>query len=173
MKVFLLDTNIWSHWYRETAYVIDNIAALKGEEHRLMMSPVSWGEFAYGWGLDKTFRKNEFVAFINSISFQFSIEIDKHAAMIYGELRALLTEKYDPKRKSKKWLDALQEPTASKKLGVQENDLWITCQAINLGATLVTADKKMGRLLEIIPQKYIGTQDAGFFYQIWHDMDNG
>lgn len=90
MKVFLLDTNIWSHWYRKTDYTIANIAALKGEEHRLMMSPVSWGEFAYGWALDKTFPRHEFMAFLDSISFQFCKDMDKHTAMIYGELRALL-----------------------------------------------------------------------------------
>jgi predicted nucleic acid-binding protein len=108
-----------------------------------------------------------FLRFMGSVSFQFCRELDKHTAAIYGELRALLTQKYDPERRKKKWLDALEEPTTSQKLGVQENDLWITCQAINLGATLVTTDCKMRRLLEIIPKRYIGDEDAGFTYRIW------
>jgi predicted nucleic acid-binding protein len=167
MKVYLLDTNIWSDWYRNLEYALNGIAKLRGKEHKLMMSPVSWGEFAYGWNLEKTYRKEEFLAFINSINFQFCKYIDKHTASIYGELRALLTEKYDPNRKKTKWIDALEDPTTSQRLGVQENDLWITCHAINLGVTLVTADTKIDRLLEIIPQKYIGNKKEGFCYQIW------
>ena len=132
-----------------------------------MMSPVSWGEFAYGWNLEKNYRKEEFAKFINSINFQFCMEIDKHTANVYGELRALLTKKYDPARKKKKWIDALEDPTTSQRLGVQENDLWITCNAINLGVTLVTADTKMNRLLEIIPKKHFGNEKEGFNYQIW------
>ena len=172
MKVYLLDTNIWSKWYRKEDYVVNNIEILRGQECRLMMSPITWGEFAYGWALDKTFRQEEFLEFINSIPFQFCQEIDKHAALIYGKLRALLTEKYDPKRKSKSWIDILEDPTTSKKLQINENDLWITCQAINLEATLITADKKMKHLFEIIPGKYIGTKDEGFYPQIWDMADD-
>ena len=49
---------------------------------------------------------------------------------------------------------------------MQENDLWITSQAISLGATLITTDK-MRHLIEIIPGKYIGDEKEGFHYQIW------
>lgn len=167
MKVYLLDTNIWSNWYRGQEYASNEIDKLCGKSDKLMMSPVSWGEFSYGWHLDKNYRKDEFLKFIGSINFQFCKEIDKHTASIYGELRALLTKKYDPKHKKRKWIDALEDPATSKKLGVQENDLWITCHAINLGAVLVTADKKMERLLEIIPKKYLGDKKSGFSYQIW------
>lgn len=167
LKVYLLDTNIWSDWYRGLEYVLSQINELRGREHKLMMSPVSWWEFAYGWNLDKTYRKDELLTFISSINFQFCKEIDKHTASIYGELRALLTKKYDPKHRKKKWIDALEDPATSKRLGVQENDLWITCHAMNLGVTLITADKKMGRLLEIIPKKYFDNEKGGFSYQIW------
>ena len=171
MKVYLLDTCVWSDWYRQEDYVLKNIEILCGQECRLMMSPITWGEFAYGWELDKTYRREEFLQFINSITFQFCKEIDKHAALIYGELRALLTDRYDSRHKNKKWIDILEDPTTSQKLGVQENDLWITCQAINLGATLVTTDKKMKRLFEIIPNSYIGNEEEGFYYQIWEHND--
>ena len=52
-------------------------------------------------------------------------------------------------------------------LGVQESDLWITSQAINLGATLVTVDKKMKRIFEIVPDYYIGDEEEGFYPQMW------
>jgi len=167
LKVYLLDTCVWSKWYKGEDYVVNNIETLRNQECRLMMSPITWGEFTYGWELDKTYRREEFLKFIDSIMFQFCKEIDKHAALIYGELRALLTDRYDPRRKNKKWIDAIEDPTTSQKLGVQENDLWITCQAINLGATLVTADKKMKHLFAIIPEKYIGDENDGFYPWIW------
>ena len=167
MKVYLLDTNIWSDWHKGLKYALNEIDELRGKEHKLMMSPVSWGEFAYGWNLKTTYPKGEFLAFINAINFQFCKDIDKHTAEIYGKLRALLTEKYDPMHKKTRWIDVLECPITSQRLGVQENDLWITCQAINMGVTLVTADAKMNRLFEIVPKKYIGNKKEGFCYQIW------
>ena len=172
MKVYLLDTNIWSGWYRKEEHIINGIERLREQDCRLMMSPITWGEFAYGWSLDKKYRHEEFLGFINSIPFQFCKEIDKHAAFIYGELRALLTKRYDPEGRKKSWIDSLEDPTNSEKLGVQENDLWITCQAINLEATLITADKKMKRLFEIIPERYFGNEDEGFCFQIWGEENN-
>ncbi|MBN2374764.1 MAG: type II toxin-antitoxin system VapC family toxin [Sedimentisphaerales bacterium] len=166
MKVYLLDTNIWSKWYKKNKHVLDGIGELQGKEHKLMMSPITWGEFAYGWGLDKKYRKDEFLEFINSIDFQFCKEIDKHTAMIYGELRALIANKYDPKGK-KNFIDAYEDPTTFQQLGVQESDLWITSQAINLGATLVTADKKMKRIFDLIPMEYIGNKEEGFWPDVW------
>jgi len=167
VNIYLLDNNIWSYWYSKKKDILEKIEALGNHENRLMMSPFVWGELAYGCQLDKKFPESELWKFFETKTFQFCKEIDKHTAQIYGELRAILTNKYDPKRKSRRWIDTLEDPSTSKKLQIQENDLWIVSQAINFGVTFITADKKMKPLLEIIPQKYIDNKAEGFCYQIW------
>ena len=167
MKAYLLDTNIWSDWYSERDYITQNMSKLLKTKHFLNMSCISLGEFSYGWYLDCSFDRKSFEKFLKTINFKVHFDLDNHTTEIYGQLRAILTKKYDPQGKNRKWLDTLEDPTTSKKLGIQENDLFITAQAIKYGMTLVTADKKMKRIFEIIPEEYLGDEKNGFYYEIW------
>ena len=117
--------------------------------------------------LDRSFNRDNFEKFLKTIKFTVYCDFDSQTTEIYGRLRAILTKKYDPKGKNRKWLDTLEDPTTSKKLGIQENDLLLTAQAIKYGMTLVTADKKIKRIFEIIPKEYIGNENNGFYFEIW------
>ena len=68
---------------------------------------------------------------------------------MYGELRAKLFEKFAPKN-NKKGLrpEQLVDPITSLVLGIQENDLWITAQAMARNLILVTNDK-LSRIKEV------------------------
>ncbi len=167
MKAYLLDTNIWSDWYRREPYIDRNISKLLEMQNFLNMSFVSLGEFAHGWYLDRSFDRKSFEKFLKGIDFKVYRNFDNHTLEIYGRVRAELATKYAYKNKRVKWLEEMRDPVSSKKLGVQENDLWITVQAINYGATLVTADKKMKRIFDIIPEEYLGNEKEGFYYDIW------
>jgi len=167
MKAYLLDTNIWSDWHKGKDYITRNMNKLSKMQGFLNMSYISLGEFSYGWHLDSSFNRKNFEKFLNGINFKVYRNFDNHTMEIYGQLRALLAKKYRYSNKKVKWLEELRDPTTSKKLGIQENDLWITAHAINYDVTLVTADKKMERIFEIIPKKYLGNENEGFYYDIW------
>ena len=163
----MLDTNIWSYWYREESYILGHIRKLINANHFLSMSCISLGEFSYGWYLDSSFNRENFEKFLKTISFKVYSDFDGNTTEIYGQLRSLLTKKYDPKSKNRKWIDVLEDPTTSKKLRIQENDLFLTAQAITYGMTLITADKKMKSIFDIIPEEHLGDENNGFYYEIW------
>lgn len=167
MKTYFLDTNIWSDWYKGKDYITANMSKLLEAQAFLMMSCISLGEFSYGWHMDTSFDRKKFEVSLKQIDFEVCREFDNHTTEIYGQIRAILAIKYAYKNKRVKWLDELRDPVTDKKLGIQENDLWITAQAINYGATLVTADKKMNRIFDVIPEKYLGNENDGFYYDVW------
>ncbi|MCJ7721856.1 PIN domain-containing protein [Candidatus Bathyarchaeota archaeon] len=110
----------------------------------LSISIISWGEVTYGHKAEsphETPIQIEYIQFIKSKSPK-TFEIDAHTANKYGELRALLFDKYAPKRrKSGLRPEQLIDPVTSMELGIQENDLWIAAQAITRNLTLITSDK--------------------------------
>lgn len=155
MHVFLLDTCIWSYWFdvknKQHLNVTNRVQKLPSDSI-LSISIISWGEVAYGHKVEspvETPIQVEFNQFIKSKRPK-TFEIDIHTASKYGELRALLFEKYAPKGKRKKNLrpEQLVDPVTSLELGIQENDLWIAAQAITRNLTLVTNDK-LSRIREV------------------------
>lgn len=164
MRDFLIDTNIWEYWFnpkREPQHsnVLKCVGELKQQfengknPFRVWISSVTWGEieFGYQWqkkkdgSLETQFR--QFISDIAPIEFQ----IDKHVAREYGRIRAVLFEKFGPKDKKidGRRPEQLIDPVTSLELGIQENDLWITAQAVTFNLTLVTNDKRMARIREV------------------------
>lgn len=166
MRTFLLDTNIWEYWFNKEGHpekhaniecrVSKLVNLEKNTEEfawRLGISFITFGEIDYGYNAmtkKERSREREFREFISSKE-PWIPPIDKHTAKTYGELRARLFEKYAPKDKKRKGLrpEQLIDPVTSLELGIQENDLWITAQAVTFNLTLVTNDKKMGRIHEV------------------------
>lgn len=154
MRDFLLDTNILTYWFdtendsEQHANLQRKLKSLSSFA-RLSISVISWGEIDYGYSLNHKSHETEFRKFIKGVT-PWSIEIDRHTAKEYGELRARLFEKYAPKHKRTKGLrpEQLIDPATSLELGIQENDLWIAAQAISRNLTLVTNDA-MKRIREI------------------------
>ena len=154
MHVFLLDTCVWSYWFdikeKKHVNITSHIQKLPSDSV-LGISIISWGEVAYGHkanSLDETPIQTEYIQFIKSKRPK-TFEIDIHTADKYGEMRALLFDKYAPKkRKSGLRPEQLIDPITSRELGIQENDLWIAAQAITRNLTLVTTDK-LNRIREV------------------------
>lgn len=150
MRTFLLDTCIWSYWFDGDRYPQENANIRKQlqklqPDSKLGISIITWGEVAYGYRIESLNEipiQTEYIQFIKSKRPK-TFEIDIHTANKYGELRALLFDKYAPKEKRKKNLrpEQLVDPITSLELGIQENDLWIAAQAITRNLTLVTNDK--------------------------------
>jgi predicted nucleic acid-binding protein len=154
MYVFLLDTCIWSCWFdvkREQHVNVKSYVQKLPSNSILGISIISWGEVAYGHKAespDETPIQVEYIQFIKSKRPK-TFEIDIHTANKYGELRALLFEKYTPKRRKPGLRpEQLIDPVTSRELGIQENDLWIAAQAMVRNMTLVTNDK-LSRIREV------------------------
>ena len=147
MHVFLLDTCIWSYWFdvkgEQHVNVKSHVQKLPSDSI-LGISIISWGEVFYGHKAespDETPIQVEYIQFIKSKR-PMTFEIDIHTANKYGELRALLFEKYAPKRRKPGLRpEQLIDPVTSRELGIQENDLWIAAQAMVRNMTLATDDK--------------------------------
>ena len=164
MEDYLLDTNMLSYWYnttcREHAKVLGRVNAVRlpdpQSKHvsRLFVSVVTLGELEYGHRVALAPDPAKQAAYSKFVLEQcpVAIEITKHVAEQYGELRAWLFNHCAPNAKKSKKLRAeeLVNPTTGKELGIDENDIWITAQAKTHNLVLVTHDSRgnFARLLK-------------------------
>jgi tRNA(fMet)-specific endonuclease VapC len=167
---YLLDTNILSFWYdtkcAQHAKVVARVADVRKPDPttnyiaRLFVSVVTLGEIEYGTRashVPNPAKQAEYEA-MDAAKLKFiseecpeSLDISKHVAKEYGELRAWLFNTCAPNVKKSKKLRAeeLVNQTTGKELGIDENDIWIAAQAKTLGLVLVTHDSKgnFGKML--------------------------
>ena len=158
MDGYLLDTNVVSFWFNEQCperrLVIDRVGSL-GPTVPLYVSVITIGEIEYCHRVDSvevTDRQAEYVAFVEQKLPQ-KLDVTKHSAIAYGDVRARLFNKYAPrdKRTSGMRPEQLLDPETALGLGIQENDLWIAAQAIERNLILVTNDR-MVRIREVAPE---------------------
>jgi len=153
---YLLDTNIVRFWFdparAEHDRVRSRIEALPGDSP-MMISAITLGEIEYGHrALGDTgdpAQERIFLEFLES-RLPVVLNVERHTRASYGSLRARLFEKFAPKERRKKSLrpEQLIDPTTSKELGIQENDLWLAAQALEHNLVLVSHDK-MTRLRKV------------------------
>ena len=77
------------------------------------------------------------------------LEVTKHTAAAYAELKAKLAGKYLAKALKNDrppWVENWIDRATGQKLQVDENDLWICAHAKERNLTLVTADSHMNRI---------------------------
>ena len=162
-KDYLLDTNIIRYIYELKAggqsmecQALKTRLELLPQAARIFLSPVTAGEVEYGLRVgpfndpgDEKYRK-----LVNVLTSYPCLIIDcEIARQYYSLLRARLYEKYAPKRKKgqsvrKKRIEEWKDPTTSKDLQIQENDLWISAIAWAYNLILVTNDAMLP-ILEI------------------------
>lgn len=82
------------------------------------------------------------------------VEITRHTAASYAQLKAMLAQAYLNKwmRKDRpRWIENWIDKATGEKLQVDENDLWICAQAREHNLILVTADAKIERIRKADP----------------------
>ena len=155
MEGYLLDTNaasvLWDKRHRE--YGILRSFIQKRGQSPIWISIVVFGEVEYGLKTAPRMDESLQADVRKKMSaFPLVLDLDKHTVEPYSDLRAALFEKYAPKGKRNrlkaKQPEELCEKTTSKKLGIQENDIWIAAQAIQYNLVLMTRDY-MRRLQEV------------------------
>jgi len=155
---YLLDTNIVSYWYDnrrpEYAKVIAHVNALRQPDPqtqyvpRFFISVVTLGEIEQGHrsaSRPNASAESEYMTFVRD-QCQEPLEITKHVAVPYGELKAWLFNKFSDKKKRTKAERAKQlvDPASARELHADENDIWITAQAMTHNLVLVTHDSRGG-----------------------------
>lgn len=155
---YLLDTNIIAYWFNknrsEHQSVTENVAS-RPATSPLRVSAISLGEIEYGHmanpqeGEPIQIQRDKFVR----EQLPTVLDVQKTTKLYYGALRAKLFERFGP-RKHKKGLrpEQLVDPISSRKLTIQENDLWIAAQAIEHNLVLVSSDRDMRRIQEVAPE---------------------
>ena len=155
MDGYLFDTNaisvLWNARHFEHNRAKAFFASLS--QSPVWISAIVLAEIEYGLKIAPTMD----IALQNDVRSEMSrfplvLDIDTHTVDPYSDLRAELFKKYSPKNRrgilTTKWPEDLFERTSAKKLGVQENDIWLAAQAIQYNLILVT-DDHMLRLAEV------------------------
>lgn len=76
------------------------------------------------------------------------LEISHHTATAYAELKCAIAQKWMPKAMTKtagrpRFVEDWVDETTGKKLGIDENDLWMCAQALERDLIFITNDGKM------------------------------
>ena len=88
------------------------------------------------------------------------LEVTKHTAEEYGFIKAELANKYlnnALKKARPRWIEEWVDEATGQKLHIDENDLWLTAQARERNLILLTADKKIHRIGDVVPAIRIDT----------------
>jgi len=160
MDTYLLDTNIISshlnpfdkHHDKVSKYIAGlDVGSVK------YISAVTMGEMEFGFEL--AYRNGRPLDQLERILAQARrcaiLEITRHTAKPYGDLRTALAKTYMPHRSSlgmrkglPRWPDAWFDENTAEKLGIDENDLWISSQAAERNLNLITLDSDISRRIE-------------------------
>ena len=144
---YLLDTSVaTAAWYQRDPrhYAVRDWLKKAGGD-TVFISAVSIAESEYGLNIgtaDSEVRRQ-----VREARDSFRVlDIDRHTAKIYGAIRGCLFVSYAPRnsrnRIGSRYAEDLRERTPGKKLGIQENDLWIVSVAVRYNMVLVTADRR-------------------------------
>lgn len=162
MRDYLIDTQTIRYWYDPVCpqheAVVTNLERLQKQvessEHkpRLVVSVITLGEIEFGHRVNPSADpevRMDYVRFVNE-QLPMRLDVTEDATAFFGEIRRRLFDKYAPgdKRRPKMRPEQLIDPTTSKELGIQENDLWLCAQAVAHRMVLVTNDG-MRRIREV------------------------
>ncbi|MBI5215217.1 MAG: hypothetical protein HY960_05645 [Ignavibacteriae bacterium] len=152
MRDYLIDTNIIPCYLEmkngcispECLKLQSKIKGLQTSS-KIFLSVITKGEIEYGLNISPTPNAEQHQLIRYTVN-QFPIlDINPYVTETYGILRGRLFDKYAPKdKKGKSKKNRVEEwinPTTSKELQVQENDVWLCAVAMTYNLIFVTHDK--------------------------------
>lgn len=157
MDGFLLDTSVLSAYldpiHRSHADTRRAVDALHSEAPRYV-SAVSLAELTFGANLAEAFGMGDLPtlqAIVQQAQGYGVLEITKHTAAAYADLKTNLAKRYLAKasrRDRPRWLEDWVDKTTGQNLQVDENDLWMCAQAKERDLIFVTADDGTQRIAD-------------------------
>ena len=151
MRGWLLDTNILGYLTDrgdERHSVVNAQFQKVSPIEPIYISSITAGEIDYGIRANPKMPSEKKNLLRWSVEQFHILAVTDNTKGPYGEIRARLFENKVKKGKKSQRPEQLVDPVTSRRLGVQENDIWITAQAVERGLTLVTNDTKMQPLWE-------------------------
>ena len=135
--MYLLDTNHCSNIILGNTFILNYLADI--DNALIATCVVVQGELVDM--AERSQRKeNNLVLVERFLKGLYIYHIDKTTATIYGQLKALLFNKFAPKERNKR------RKTKMLDLGFDENDLWIAAIALQHNLTIVSADSDFSRM---------------------------
>lgn len=157
MTGYLLDTSILSVYLdpRNPRHVVP-AQALKAlaAGSTLHVSAIALAEIEFGVNLARMVGKDRFAQLEQTLAEarrHFVIDVTKHTASVYAEIKAKLAHKFlasTLRKERPKYLEDWVDRATGKALGIDENDLWMCAQAKERDLILITADRRMKRISE-------------------------
>ncbi len=133
-----------------------SLAALPVDNPRFI-SAVALAELGFGTKLAEVMGKGNLLALKAMIARARAysvLDITHHTASAYADVKARIAQKYLAKmlRKDRpKYIEEWVDKATGKKLGIDENDLWMCAQAKERDLVFVTADGRMQRIPDADP----------------------
>lgn len=161
MEGFLLDTSALSTYLNvehPNHASAAKVFATLGSESPVFVSIVSLGELEFGVRMAEAASSKRMIEFRErlKIAAQYApLDMTRHTAAVYAELRSLVALKVRRKannQKPSRWLEDWVDANTDKQLQIDENDLWIAAQAKERDLTLVTNDRDMEVFATIDPE---------------------
>ena len=157
MDGFLLDTTVLSAYldpsHRNHVDARRSIDALDPDAP-YYVSAVSLAELTFGANLAKAFGMGDLptlAAIVQQAQAYGVLDITKHTAAAYAELKTNMAKKYLAKARRRdrpRWLEDWIDKTTGQNLQVDENDLWMCAQAKERDLIFVTADDGTQRIAD-------------------------
>lgn len=155
MDGFLLETTILSAMldaaHAKHMAARDAVAALDPAAPKFV-SAVALAELTFGQRLVEAFTGASLpnlARILSQAQAHAVLDITRHTAAEYGELKANLAKAYLAKafrRNRPRWLENWVDKATGQILQVDENDLWMCAQARERNLVLITADVRMSRV---------------------------
>jgi predicted nucleic acid-binding protein len=143
LSAFLLDSNILFHMLdaRRSGHTAawNHLHALPSGSH-IAISAIALAESDVGCCLgtrDLATARTEIAELVRHNGF-FIEPVTQHTAPFYGELKAKLFKRFQPKRA--RWPEKWKDKPTGADIGVEEPDLIMAAQALEHGYVLVTGD---------------------------------
>jgi predicted nucleic acid-binding protein len=155
VKGYLFDTcaisSLLNPAHRHHGAVSAVVAGLPNDALRFV-SIVTIGEMEFGLKMAENANSiylPQFRSRITTIKSYPILDLTKHTASAYAELKArlaLIVKRKANSQKLSRWLEDWIDSNTGKQLQIDENDLWVAAQAKERDLTIISADEDMLRL---------------------------
>ena len=142
--MYLLDTNHCSKIIRGEPSLLNRLK--ESSLSSFSICAIVFGELVF-MAFNSEFHEANLEKVISLCARLRCFPLDNGTAEIYGRLKAMLIEKIGPREILKRRSFKLQ------KLGIHDNDLWITSVAIQHDLIILTTDSDFARIAEHAPVK--------------------
>jgi predicted nucleic acid-binding protein len=158
LKGYLFDTcavsSLLNHAHQHHAAASAVVAGLPANALQFV-SIVTIGEMEFGLKMAEQANSTYLVQFrsrIEAVKAYPILDITKHTASAYAELKsrlALTIQRKANSQKPSRWLEDWIDANTGKQLQIDENDLWVAAQAKERDFTLISGDEDMIRLSQV------------------------